>query len=51
MGISVGILSVLCVAILVGYKRWKKKNRVPHGAVVHNLTNDVVIEQQQDTAL
>ena len=51
VGISFGVLSALCVAIFIGCKCWRKKNRVPHSAAVHSLANHVQTEEEQDTTL
>ena len=38
-------------SVFIGFKCCRKKNRDPHVAVVHSLTNDVGTEQEQDTTL
>ncbi|KAL9973811.1 hypothetical protein ACROYT_G020314, partial [Oculina patagonica] len=51
VGISFGAVFALCLIVFIGFKCWRKNNRVPHVAVVHSLTNDVETEQEQDTTL
>lgn len=51
VGISFGAVLALCVVVFIGFKCWRKKNRVPHVGIVHSQTNDVATDQEQDTTL